>query len=351
MERCGVEKPCELLEVLLEKAQDFRNSPQLHGGHAAYDSLDYEIVESEVYKKDLQAGLHVSSFHLKVVKWLLAGVVGLLTGITGFAINLAVENISAFKFLKTTQYMENIRLDIAYAILVASNLVLVLISGLLCTYIAPAAAGSGIPDVKAYLNGVNIPDILAPKTLFVKIFGTIGSVAGGLSTGKQGPLVHIGACIAAFLNQAGVAAAFRAHVGGVLFAVEEVEKLSTMESIFYNNNSGYCASNSYVVIEFGLEDLISVIMLGLIGGVMGSALTYASGKIILVYNGWHRRYGSAAKILHGIAISLITSTCAIGIPWMSSCTACPSDSDDNCPTAGSYGNFKHFICPDGYYND
>ncbi|MCO5601103.1 hypothetical protein L7F22_055222 [Adiantum nelumboides] len=478
MERGGVEKPCELLEVLLEKAQDLRNFPQLHGGHAAYDTSEYlfkvteliaccgqglsirydrlkkvqflsntRIVESEVYKKDFQAGLHVSSFQLKVVKWLLACLVGLLTGIIGFAINLAVENISAFKFLKTSEYMENRRLDIACAILVASNLALVLTSGLLCTYIAPAAAGSGIPDVKAYLNGVNIPDILAPKTLFVKVYLHWPTQGGeGLHTSitfalilvvrpstslfvdltllgniwdhricGRGPFYRQARAAgsyrslhSAFLNQggfkyyhvswrwlryvqndrdqqdlvtcgaaAGVAAAFRAPVGGVLFAVEEVASwwkssllwraffTPAMVAIVLRTASNFCSAHSCglygsgglimynmgsVVIEFGLEDLMSVIMLGLIG-VMGSALTYASGKIVLVYNGWHRRYGSAAKMLHSIAISLITSTCAIGIPWMSSCTACPSDSDEKCPTAGSYGNFKHFISPDGYYND
>jgi H+/Cl- antiporter ClcA len=87
----------------------------------------------------------------------------------------------------------------------------------------------------------------------VQILGSIGSVAGGLIVGKEGPLVHVGACIASILGQggsvrygmtwkwlrylkndrdrrdlvtcgaaAGVAAAFRAPVGGVLFALEEV---------------------------------------------------------------------------------------------------------------------------------
>jgi chloride channel 7 len=77
-------------------------------------------------------------------------------------------------------------------------------------------------------------------------------VAGGLDVGKEGPMVHIGACFASFFGQggskkyhltctwirylkndrdrrdlvtcgaaAGVAAAFRAPVGGVLFALEE----------------------------------------------------------------------------------------------------------------------------------
>lgn len=90
-------------------------------------------------------------------------------------------------------------------------------------------------------------------SLDAQILGSIGSVSGGLIVGKEGPLVHVGACIASLLGQggstrygltckwlrylkndrdrrdlvtcgaaAGVAAAFRAPVGGVLFALEEV---------------------------------------------------------------------------------------------------------------------------------
>lgn len=34
-----------------------------------------------------------------------------------------------------------------------------------------------------------------------QIFGSIGSVGGGLALGKEGPLVHTGACIASLLGQ------------------------------------------------------------------------------------------------------------------------------------------------------
>lgn len=48
-------------------------------------------------------------------------------------------------------------------------MVLAIIAAALCAYIAPAAAGSGIPEVKAYLNGIDAHSILAPSTLFVKV--------------------------------------------------------------------------------------------------------------------------------------------------------------------------------------
>ena len=85
-----------------------------------------------------------------------------------------------------------------------------------------------------------------------QILGSILGVSAGFVVGKEGPMVHTGACIASLLGQggsrkyhltwtwlryfkndlqrrdlitcgaaAGVAAAFRAPVGGVLFALEE----------------------------------------------------------------------------------------------------------------------------------
>lgn len=49
----------------------------------------------------------------------------------------------------------------------------------LCCVIAPEAVGSGIPQIKSYLNGVNIPRLMRFKTLLGKTIGVIMSVTGG----------------------------------------------------------------------------------------------------------------------------------------------------------------------------
>jgi chloride channel 7 len=49
------------------------------------------------------------------------------------------------------------------------NAILAAAAAALCAYIAPAAAGSGIPEVKAYLNGIDAHSILAPSTLIIKV--------------------------------------------------------------------------------------------------------------------------------------------------------------------------------------
>ena len=46
------------------------------------------------------------------------------------------------------------------------------------------AAGSGIPEIKCYLNGVKIPRVVRIKTLLCKVAGIITAVSGGLACGK-----------------------------------------------------------------------------------------------------------------------------------------------------------------------
>lgn len=57
----------------------------------------------------------------------------------------------------------------AFVVFAASNFGLTLFACLITAFIAPEAAGSGIPEVKAYLNGVDAPDIFSLKTLLVKV--------------------------------------------------------------------------------------------------------------------------------------------------------------------------------------
>ena len=51
-------------------------------------------------------------------------------------------------------------------------------------FVQPVAAGSGIPQIKCFLNGIKVPHVVRIKTLVCKVFGVILSVVGGLAIGK-----------------------------------------------------------------------------------------------------------------------------------------------------------------------
>lgn len=276
----------------------------------------------------------------------------------------------------------------------------------LCAFIAPAAAGSGIPEVKAYLNGIDAHSILAPSTLFVKIFGSILGVSAGFVVGKEGPMVHTGACIASLLGQggsrkyhltwswlkyfkndqdrrdlitcgaaAGVAAAFRAPVGGVLFALEEAASwwrsallwrtffTTAVVAIVLRAFIEYCWTGkcglfgqgglimydvSAATESYGVPDILAVLFLGVIGGIFGSLYNYLVDKVLRTYSIINEK-GARFKILLVVTICILTTCCSFGLPWFSECIACPTDLGVTCSTES--GNFKRFQCQSGYYND
>ena len=113
-----------------------------------------------------------------------------------------------------------------------------LLTGFLVERWAPETAGSGIPHVKAALGGVNLS--LDLRVALAKLITTILAVGSGLTLGRQGPTVQIGASLAGWIGHlmptspdyrrqliacgaaAGLAAGFNAPIAGVLFVVEEL---------------------------------------------------------------------------------------------------------------------------------
>ena len=63
-------------------------------------------------------------------------------------------------------------------------------------YIGPGANGSGIADLMAYINGINYVGCICWSSLWIKIICVVMGISGALCIGKEGPLAHIGACVA-----------------------------------------------------------------------------------------------------------------------------------------------------------
>ncbi|KAE8691188.1 Chloride channel protein CLC-b [Hibiscus syriacus] len=372
------------------------------------ESLDYEIPENELVNEDWRLRRKIQVFQYVLLKWAFALIIGVSTGLVGIFNNIAVENIAGFKLLLTTELMLKHRYYKAFMTYAGCNLGLATLAAALCAFIAPAAAGSGIPEVKAYLNGVDAYSILAPSTLFVKIFGSIFGVAAGFVVGKEGPMVHTGSCIASLIGQggsrkygltwrwlryfkndrdrrdlitcgaaAGVAAAFRAPVGGVLFALEEAASwwrsallwrtffTTAVVAIVLRGFIDFCSTGScglfgqgglimYDIsaakVVYSVPDILAVILLGVIGGLLGSLYNYLVDKVLRTYSIINEK-GAVVKIVLVIMISLLTSICSYGLPWLATCVPCPDNVSTSCPNTDVSGNYKSFQCPPGHYND
>ncbi|XP_009761471.1 chloride channel protein CLC-b [Nicotiana sylvestris] len=399
-----------LHQPLLKRNRTLSSSPfALVGAKVSHiESLDYEINENDLFKHDWRRRSRVQVLQYVFLKWTLAFLVGLLTGVTATLINLAIENMAGYKLRAVVNYIEDRRYLMGFAYFAGANFVLTLIAALLCVCFAPTAAGPGIPEIKAYLNGVDTPNMYGATTLFVKIIGSIAAVSASLDLGKEGPLVHIGACFASLLGQggpdnyrlrwrwlryfnndrdrrdlitcgssSGVCAAFRSPVGGVLFALEEVAtwwRSALLWRTFFSTavvvvilrafieycKSGNCGlfgrgglimfDVSGVSVSYHVVDIIPVVVIGIIGGLLGSLYNHVLHKILRLYNLINEK-GKLHKVLLALSVSLFTSICMYGLPFLAKCKPCDPSLPGSCPGTGGTGNFKQFNCPDGYYND
>lgn len=132
-------------------------------------------------------------------RWALTATVGLMTGLTAIFIVTCSEKVIWWKQHTMNMLASDpgISSNLIFLVFASVNLTLASASSLLCLAWVPEGAGSGIPEVKAYLNGVRVKRFSSLPLFFVKIIGTILSVSSGLAIGMEGPLIHIGAIIGA----------------------------------------------------------------------------------------------------------------------------------------------------------
>jgi chloride channel 7 len=251
-----------------------------------WESLDFEeeqdFVAMEVKDGDGDSPAPAHEGHTEAQAWFLSLLIGLGTGIFGFLLAIMVSFLTNekwdFVFSKTSGENgaagSSADLWTGYGCLLIFTVPMSFMAAVF-VYIEPEAAGSGIPNVKVFLNGCALRGLgaLGMRTLFLKSIGVGLCVCCGFPAGREGPMVQTGAIIASQLARgfkpsdqdihiedekgkgampwyrrlmktlgidgtmgshqlhrdfvsmgcaAGVSAAFIAPIGGVLFSIEEV---------------------------------------------------------------------------------------------------------------------------------
>ena len=168
-----------------------------------------------------------------------AVLVGLLTGLIVVAFRLGIENL--FSFVMSKFYASPL---IFLAVIMLGGL----ISGLLVYKFAPETSGSGIPYVKMSL--LKSGRLIRVRTIFVKFFAGVIGIGSGLSLGREGPSVQLGAGAGSFIGKifrlsgnnrdkliasgagAAIGATFNAPIAGTLFVLEELIHKFTPSMLF-----------------------------------------------------------------------------------------------------------------------
>ena len=175
----------------------------------------------------------------------------------------------------------------------------------------PYISGSGIPQVEAEVQGQI--DQCWYKVLFAKIIAGTLCIVGGLSLGREGPSIQLGAMIGKAVSKffkrikteerflltcgaaAGLSAAFNAPLAGIMFALEEVHKnfsTSALVSVMCASLTGDFLSRQIfglspslhftLEISLPLNQYAWLLVLGVVTGLLGvfyNKMTIASLKL------------------------------------------------------------------------
>ena len=113
--------------------------------------------------------LHFHHFLLFSFLYLSFPHLGLICGVVALFVAFFTKTLSNFKFKVFHNLIEKektgeIMYGVAFLFFISCNCLFVVIAWMF-VYIEPLAAGSGIPEVKCFLNGLNIPRVVRVKTL------------------------------------------------------------------------------------------------------------------------------------------------------------------------------------------
>ncbi|MBD2134392.1 MULTISPECIES: chloride channel protein [unclassified Sphaerospermopsis] len=214
------------------------------------------------------------------------------------------------------------------------------LAGWLVQRLAPEAAGSGIPQVKASL--ANVPIKLSWRVALIKLLSAIIALGSGITLGRQGPTVQVGAGLAAGMSRtfptspehrrqmiaagagAGLSAAFNAPIAGVLFIIEELlQDLSGLTlgtaiiACFIGGvisrllGGGSLQLNLELMdysSQFSLQEIPIFLLLGVLAGLLGAVFNHGLIFSIKTYRRLHISLSlrvALAGLISGLIVALL----------------------------------------------
>lgn len=367
------------------------------------DSHQFEVDESEVWRH------HQLQRHFEdkgqwwtfdkireVRRWVLTLLTGFFTGfvalfVTFFTKMLTRVKLQKFEALIAMERELLVPYGTAFVFLLGCNLAFALVA-FWAVYMEPMASGSGIPEVKCFLNGIDIPRVVEVKTLVFKALGIIFACSAGLPLGKEGPMVHVGAVVAAGVSQgnaatlglggarfsqyqdfrndrekrdfvacgaaAGVAAAFGAPIGGVLFSLEEGASywstkltwrcffcaMTTVFTLFIANSipSLFGHSDNSAMFSFGeffslqgetanysVWELSLFMLTGCMGGLLGACFNACSDWLFKRRHAMLGRPIGSLRLLEVLMTTAMVTSVAFALPLLwTKCTPLPVDMEN-----------------------
>ena len=222
--------------------------------------------------------------------------VGALAGVLVSAFRVALSKADEIR----TILIEAAHMETSAAVGCFFLLVLLAVSVAFIVRWEPLCSGSGIPQVKGELEGKIKANWI--KVIIAKLVGGVMAIGAGLSLGREGPSIQLGAMAGKGFSRlsgrfrseerllmtcgasAGLAAAFGAPLAGVVFALEELHKnfstdvlLSTMAAAITGD---WVASSMFGLkpvfalhmdVSIPLSHYWMVVILGIILGALGVA--------------------------------------------------------------------------------
>ena len=261
-------------------------------------------------------------------------IIGVVIGVIAVAFRVSTEKLVAF-FFQVSNSGEHWLKWILLPVFCATG---GLIASVVTCKVAPDAKGSGIPQVKHVLNssGQNIQ----LRTVVAKFLGGVAGIASGLSLGREGPTIQIGAGIASKLSRllggkhrkraiasgagAGLAAAFNTPIAGVMFVIEELDRnfssLSLGPAIVASVSAAMTCRMLYgdfFTFHFQCDcpvnavTLIAFIALGIFAAIAG---TYFQRSVLVSSDLFKQYLGFLPPWLWGAVAGLLTGIVGIWLP-------------------------------------